>query len=881
MPLLNGHVARAPASDIQRLRADLDHVELRDGEGISGGSDGSTLRRHQSDAASPTLSHRIKHDKSILALALSDHRIYAGTQEGEILVWSLDTYERIASINGHRSSVLCLFVSTNQDLLFSSAGDRIVNVWSVDTLQRLYSIYSTYDVGDIFCVAYSSRLQTVYQGAQNTTIQWYDLKEKDKRPRPDATSHPSHRNHRFFDSRGPGGEAHRRTSLDSYSPHKLGGQSLEIDREHIVQYAHYGYVYCMLMVPESSINPSDEDILITGGGDGTIKIWHLDGRNSGAICETAVMDNGFHSVLSLALDGTLLYAGLLGGDVNVWDLDTTQLVRSIKAHSDDVYTLSVSEGFLFSASAAGDIKKMDRTYGTISHWNGHDGKILAAAVTQYHDRRVFVTGANDNCIAVWDITNSDSMPAKSSETSNEKFLESLATLISYRTVSSDPRYAEDCRRGATYLRTLFKSFGASTEMLTTEGHSNPIVLAKFKGNPSVASKRKRVLFYGHYDVIAAENDQGKWATDPFRMEGINGYLYGRGASDNKGPVVAALYAVADLVAEHALDSDVVFLIEGEEECGSKGFESTITRNKEAIGDIDYILLANSYWIDDEVPCLTYGLRGVILATATIESDRSDLHSGVDGSSLMDESLKDLVAVLSKLNGPHGHVEVPGFYDPILPVTASERARYAAIVDTLLRRNPSLGDSETLTNSLMQRWREPSLTFHGFNVSGPANSTIIPRLARATISIRLVPNQEVSRIQKSLIAFLHTQFDSLGSKNRLSISVNHVSEPWLGDPDNEIFQTLEEAVMDVWGPTTPAVGGHASQTAAHRKPLYIREGGSIPTIRFLEKTFDAPAANLPSGQASDGAHLDNERLRITNLYKAREIFKRVFRELPTK
>lgn len=461
-------------------------------------------------------------------------------------------------------------------------------------------------------------------------------------------------------------------------------------------------------------------------------------------------------------------------------------------------------------------------------------------------------------------------------------------------------------------------------MIATENGYNPIIFAKFRGNPTVSKVRKKILFYGHYDVIPAENEQGKWIADPFLLQGIDGYLYGRGTSDNKGPIMAAILAVADLAAEQALDSDIIFLIEGEEECGSRGFSKAIEDHKQSIGDVDWILLANSYWLDDHVPCLTYGLRGVIHATVSVESSHPDLHSGVDGSTLLDESLKDLIAVLAMLTGTHGSVQIPGFTDPILPLTEAEKKLYDDITVTLTEYNPSLGDAETLAQSLMRRWREASLTIHRIQTSGPENSTIIPRLARAALSIRLVPKQEASVVAQALTSFLETEFAKLGSQNRLTVSIDHQAEPWLGDYNNEIFKTLEQAIVEVWGPlksrrrsslsatkhlthssngysnskpspTTSSTLANSSvtppneddtympveNTPSFRKPLYIREGGSIPAIRFLEKAFGAPAAQLPCGQASDSAHLDNERLRLLNLKKSKEIFKRVFRDLPKK
>lgn len=566
---------------------------------------------------------------------------------------------------------------------------------------------------------------------------------------------------------------------------------------------------------------------------------------------------------------------------------------------------------------------------------------MASAVASYKDRQYYITGANDSSVSIWNVTGCDpETHSKKSDAllADSQLVKSLQEFVSFKTISARPDHSEDCRRGATFLRTLFKKHGAQTEMLNTENQHNPVVYAKFKGNPTTSGKRKKILFYGHYDVVPADNKQGKWITDPFEMKGMNGYYYGRGVSDNKGPIMAALYAVVDLVHEKELEADIIFLIEGEEESGSRGFKDAIRRNKDLIGEIDYILLANSYWLDDEVPCLTYGLRGVLHATVKVNSNHPDVHSGVDGSFMMDEPLFDLTSILAKLKGLHNKILIPGFYDAILPLTEAEEARYDDITETLIRRNPSHGPPEDLKASLMARWREPNLTVHRYKVSGPDGS-LVSSHASATLSLRLVPNQEVDDVIISLTSFLEDNFSKLDTHNRLSITIDNQADAWLGDPDNEIFQTLEKAIMEVWGPIgetrrssipgpktkaltpgtptmspslkptpatsttlangsdhtslaatplslesdslSPSPNSSSSRKSKGRKPLYIREGGSIPSIRFLEKEFGAPAAHLPCGQASDSAHLDNERLRVVNLSKSREIFRRVFWELPRK
>jgi di- and tripeptidase len=298
----------------------------------------------------PELAHHLQNESSILTLAVGDRFIYAGTQDGEILVWSLASFELVLRIQAHTRSVLCLFLSQDRKLLFSSAGDAIVNAWDPENLKRLYHIYSTYDVGDVFSVAYSAQFETVYLGAQNTSIQWVSLKDCATRPTPNPDRHPDRRNHRFFDSVQHGG-----TSTPRPQPTRTSindGDVLEIDKAHMRHYAHFGYVYCMLMVRGvSRLVDSEEDMLISGGGDGTIKLWKL---SDDGVKEVACLgEDDAESVLSMAVDGSFLYSSKLQGVIELWDLDTEQKLRVIRAHKGDVMTLQMAWGYLWSAGATG------------------------------------------------------------------------------------------------------------------------------------------------------------------------------------------------------------------------------------------------------------------------------------------------------------------------------------------------------------------------------------------------------------------------------------------------------------------------------------------------------------------------------------------------
>ncbi|KAK3380959.1 hypothetical protein B0H63DRAFT_194800 [Podospora didyma] len=863
----------------------------------------------------PEQLQELRHDGSVLAIAVSDDYIFAGTSKGEIVVWSLATFQLVQTIQAHKRSVLCLLLTDDAKYLISSACEPIVNIWCPKSFTRLFEIYSTYDVGDVFSVAYSPQHETVYIGTQTQDIQWISLKDPARRVTvDDATNHPDKRQHRFFDSRAVGGTSTPRRTEDHYTLIPRAETVLEIDPGAIRQYAHYGWIFCMRIAkaPTVLVDP-DEEVLVSGGGDGTIKLWRLcddgpeydDGDNiRGDIEELMVLgQDDSESVMSLVIDGSFLYAGKLNGIIELWDLDTKQKLRVVKAHDGNVNTLRMRFGLLWSAGTGGSASKhstvhygrdengtsqnVSQKYQCLSRWKAHDAKILSSAVAVHQNDQLYITGANDNTVRVWRV---NGMPAQTEEgvgISEDMMITSLREFVSYKTVSSRPEFTEDCRKGATFLGALFKRLGAQVEMLSTDGLHNPVVYAKFSGKLEPAEKRKRILFYGHYDVVPADLKGGNWQTDPFKLTGQNGYLYGRGVSDNKGPIMAALYAVTDLLQAKVLDSDIIFLIEGEEESGSRGFQETIHKHKDLIGHIDYVLLANSYWLDDEVPCLTYGLRGVLHATVCIDSKYPDLHSGVDGSNMLSEPLSDLTLLLSKLKDRKNHVNIPGFYDGIVPVTQEEELRYDDIASILIRHNPASGPVDALKRSLMARWREPNLTIHRYNVSGPDGS-LISSHATANVSIRLVPGQEVEDVIASLKKFLRSEFAEFESDNTLTIRIDNKAEPWLGVPSNYIFRTLEEAVMRAWAPVAsdengatvalPANGTDDETVPKSRKPLYIREGGSIPTIRFLEKEFNAPAAHLPCGQASDAAHLHNERLRVVNLLKSREIFSTVFRKL---
>ncbi len=237
---------------------------------------------------------------------------------------------------------------------------------------------------------------------------------------------------------------------------------------------------------------------------------------------------------------------------------------------------------------------------------------------------------------------------------------------------------------------------------------------------------------------------------------------GRGVSDNKGPILAAACAVHHLLSTRRLYSDVVFLIEGEEENGSVGFVEAVRRYKPEIGPIDVVLLSNSYWLDEDTPCLTVGLRGVVRATVSVGSGDRDVHSGVEGGAIR-EPMLDMVKLLSHLTTGEGDkVALPGFYDAVRPTTATEAKAFEDIVSyQTIAFNLSRSRAGGVTvESLMAKWRYPSLSVHNIRVSGPGNSTVIPSTVSAQVSLRIVPDQDLPTIETSLQTYVNSVFDSL-------------------------------------------------------------------------------------------------------------------------
>eukprot|EP00741_Cyanophora_paradoxa_P020844 tig00021314_g20122.t1 len=449
--------------------------------------------------------------------------------------------------------------------------------------------------------------------------------------------------------------------------------------------------------------------------------------------------------------------------------------------------------------------------------------------------------------------------------SHDRMVEMLRRFVALRSVSVEPAAREELWKAAKFTRNMLVTLlGAEVRFACPREGRAPVVLARVGNRPELPT----VLFYGHYDVQPAGSSG--WRTDPWKLTSEDGYLYGRGATDNKGPVVAVCYAVKELLeeTEGELPVNVAFVVEGEEEANSDGLEEAILRNREWLADTQVILVSNNYWLGESRPCVTFGMRGRVQIELEITGCKRDLHSGVDGGTVH-EPMVDLVAVLARLVSPDGQVLIPGFHDDVRPLSPDEDAIYTQITDFDLdkfceRIGAQQLQAEDVKGVLLRRWRYPTLTVHGVGpdaACGPSFS-VIARRAVGRVSMRIVPDQSPAKIFEVTAAYVRSVFAELGSKNVLQIRQVDASDWWLGNPRGGAFKALARAVQEVWG----------------ERPMYVREGGTIPVTPFLEKTLGAPAVHLAMGQSSDQAHLANERIRYLNLVKGMQVVKAFLKEV---
>lgn len=410
-----------------------------------------------------------------------------------------------------------------------------------------------------------------------------------------------------------------------------------------------------------------------------------------------------------------------------------------------------------------------------------------------------------------------------------------------------------------FVAAKLKNLGATIELrdvgeqLLPSGEKIPLPPVLL-GTLITDKKKKMVCVYGHLDVQPALLEDG-WNTEPFTLTEKDGKLYGRGSSDDKGPVLCWIHA---LEAYKALNIpfpvNVKFVFEGMEESGSQGLDDLLFAEKDKfLKDVDYVCISDNYWLGTSKPCITYGLRGVCYFYIEIECAKKDLHSGIYGGTVH-EAMTDLVHVLSKLVDDSGKILIDGLYNEVAPLIENEEKIYNNIEFDVDEYRGDVGTkkllhSEDKVKLLMHRWRYPSLSIHGiegaFSESG--EKTVIPSKVIGKFSIRIVPNQVPAQIEKYVVAHVNKIWEKIPTPNRMKIFMSHGGNPWTEDPNHPHYVAAQKATKKVY----------------NIDPDLTREGGSIPVTLTLQQATGKNVLLLPVGAGDDGAHSQNEKLNVKN------------------
>jgi acetylornithine deacetylase/succinyl-diaminopimelate desuccinylase-like protein len=447
----------------------------------------------------------------------------------------------------------------------------------------------------------------------------------------------------------------------------------------------------------------------------------------------------------------------------------------------------------------------------------------------------------------------------------------LQEFIRHPSVSADSRFRAGMQGSQEFISGLLGSIGFEVEVVRTDLH--PIVLAHRGGDP----RWPHVVIYGHYDVQPADPLE-LWRTPAFEPTIIGNRIYGRGAADNKGPLLTNVAAVAQALEEDpALPLRITFLIEGEEEMGSPSFPKFLERYADRLRQADFVFLSDTALPNPDQVVLTCGLRGLALFDVHLTGAKGDLHSGLHGGVLRNP-IQALAEILATLHTPEGRVNVPGFYDDVLDVHPWEREELRRLGTDERAYAEFLGIDTFYTtpgfNPFESSRFQPTLEFNGIGggYQGEGTKTVIPSKAFAKISCRLVPNQRPERIKKLVMDTIRAR---VPKGIRLEFVDQHQGDPYVVVPPGRsntppdqspvlarAFQATEQAVREVWG----------------RAPLYLREGGSVPIISDIKRVTGLDSVMMGLFLPEDNLHAPNESFNLDVMRKGTETTRGMLRAL---
>jgi acetylornithine deacetylase/succinyl-diaminopimelate desuccinylase-like protein len=434
------------------------------------------------------------------------------------------------------------------------------------------------------------------------------------------------------------------------------------------------------------------------------------------------------------------------------------------------------------------------------------------------------------------------------EKNQQRFLDEMLELLRIPSISAKSEKKEDMRKCAELVKQRLLDSGADkAEVMNTDGH--PVVFAEKIIDP----KKPTVLVYGHYDVQPPEPLE-LWHSGPFDPVIKDGKVYARGSADDKGQFYMHVKAMETMVNTNSMETNIKFLIEGEEEVGSPNLGKFVAENRDLL-KADVILISDSSMISMENPSLDIGVRGLSYIEVEVTGANRDLHSGTYGGAVANP-ITVLCKMIASLHDENNHVTIPGFYDDVIEATKEERE--------LMARAPYSEDEYKKDLGVKELWGEkgftsnertgirPTIEVNGIwgGYTGEGAKTVLPSKATAKISARLVPNQNSRKITDMLLAHFKKIAPAYVT---VHVFEHHGGEAYMTPIDSKGYQAAAKAV----------------QTTFSKTPIPVRGGGSIPICSILEKELGIKIVFMGFGLDNDNLHSPNEKYNLENYYKGIE------------
>ena len=440
----------------------------------------------------------------------------------------------------------------------------------------------------------------------------------------------------------------------------------------------------------------------------------------------------------------------------------------------------------------------------------------------------------------------------------ERFLNELFEVIRIPSISSIDEHKPDMVKTANALKDKLIAAGVDkAEVIPSEG--NPVVYAEKIIDPNLPT----VLVYGHYDVMPVDPIE-LWKSPPFEPEIRDGKIYARGADDDKGQSFMHIKAFETMVATDTLTCNVKFMIEGEEEIGSPSLGKWCEQHKDML-TADTILVSDTGMIAQDIPSITTGLRGLSYIEVKVTGPNKDLHSGIFGGAVANPA-NVLAQMIASLMDENNHITIPGFYDDVIEVSEEERAEMAKAPFNLEEYKKALdieevqGEKGYSTNE--RTGIRPSMDVNGIwsGYTGEGAKTVLPSVAHAKISFRLVPGQDNVKISE--LAKKH--IESIAPKSvKVEVTPLHGGQGYVSPITMPAYKAAEKAYTETFG----------------KKPIPTRSGGSIPIISTFEEILGIKSILMGFGLESDAIHSPNENYPLFNFYKGIETIVAFYKYFP--